>query len=80
VLSGDERFFAEYQADIGAFPGAIERLQQLTADNPVQRKHASRLIELMDQRSHLWHEALDLRKGGVPSRAEQESYAARSVL
>jgi len=79
VLSGDERFFAEYQANSGAFPGAIERLQQLTADNPVQRTHTSRLIELMDERSHLWNEALDLWKGGMPSRAEQESYAARSV-
>src|SRR5262249_14030119 len=79
VLSGDERFFAEYQANIGAFPGAIERLQQLTADNPVQRTHTSRLMELMDERSHLWNEALDRGRGGVPSRAEQESYAARSV-
>src|SRR5215470_14196978 len=79
VLSGDERFSAEYQANIGSLPGAIEHLRQLSADNPVELANTTNLTELIDERSRLWKQALDLRSNGAPTRAEQESYAAHSV-
>jgi signal transduction histidine kinase len=79
VLSGDERFLGEYQANLPSLPEALDGLQKKTADNPLQRTNVSRLTEMSGERMELWKSAIELRKSGTPGRAEQEAYASRSL-
>lgn len=79
ALSGDERFRAEYDANVATLPTAVDSLQQTIADNPLQRANLARLIHLNNERMARWKIAVELRKDGVPGRAEQEAYASNSL-
>ena len=79
VLSGDERFLSEYDANAGTLPAAAANLRQTIADNPLQRSNLAHLMELNNQRVARWKTAVDLRKNGAPGRAEQEAYASSSL-
>jgi len=79
VLSGDERFLSEYEANIGLFPPAIQRLKQRTEDNSVQRANCARLQQLSDERLRLWQSALELRKKGQAAGALHNGYIAQSL-
>jgi PAS domain S-box-containing protein len=71
VLTGDEKMLAGYDAAIQAIPQDLQRLRDLTADNPQRKADFDELQPLMDRNLALLAQSIELLKSGNTDRQPQ---------
>src|SRR5271163_2782193 len=54
VLDGSGDFLVQFEASLGNIPSTLQRLRELTSDNPKQQELCSRLAEVINQRIDLF--------------------------
>lgn len=64
LLSGDGGFFVIFEGAASEVPRAIDKVQALTVDNPVQQARAATLVSLARQQMTLSRATLQLRRQG----------------
>jgi signal transduction histidine kinase len=79
VLSGDMNFLPDYQANAAALTARIQKLRELTKDNPAEQANSIRLEELTKERMGVWEDSIRLRAGGQLNRPGQEALTVQSV-
>ena len=62
IITGDEGYLGPYQSACADIPRRIEKLLQLTADNPPQQQRLSTLHALIDKRVAVFNDALRQRR------------------
>src|SRR5690348_13887821 len=73
ILTGREEYLAPYEAGVAGVGPALDRLHELTADNPVQQQ---RLAEFR----HVLGERLDLLAQGVAARRLDDEAKVRAIV
>ncbi len=71
VLTGDEKMLAGYSAAIQAIPQDLQRLRDLTADNPQRKADFDELQPLMDGNLALLAQSIELINSGKTDRQQQ---------
>ncbi|HXZ78303.1 MAG TPA: PAS domain S-box protein [Terriglobales bacterium] len=66
LMSGDDSQFAEYRTAAAQVPGALQRLQELTKDNPVQVANCNQYQALTSERLRIWDDSLAQKQKGAP--------------
>lgn len=62
VDSGDSQFLQEYENAAHRIFAVIQRISDLTRDNPIQQRNSARLATLMHKRDDLLRSAIDLKR------------------
>lgn len=62
VITGEERYLEPYHAAVGVVDQTLQKLRQLTVDNPSQQQRLAALEPLVKQRLAFAKEAIDARK------------------
>ena len=65
VISGGDDFLREFEAAAPEIPSKIQRLRDLTRDNPEQQEICSRLEDAIDRRVALFRQSVQLKKQGL---------------
>jgi signal transduction histidine kinase len=79
VISGTDDFLAEFDAAAPEIPGKLQRLRDLTRDNPKQRELSSRLEDAINRRVALLRESVQLKKQAPEDRQGQAEFDRRGV-
>jgi len=74
MLSGNEDFLPDYQAHVASLNARIQKLKDLTRDNPTEQANCDRLEELTRERMRVWEESIRL------GRDRQRNQPGRTVL
>src|SRR5579883_2799103 len=62
LITGDESFLAPYRNALGSLKGTLERLRQLTMDNPDQQRRLAALSPILETRLNELTQTVDLRR------------------
>jgi methyl-accepting chemotaxis protein len=62
VITGDDSYLAPYQAALTAIPASLQKVRQLTADNPNQQQRLAALSPLIDAKLAELKQTIDLRR------------------
>ncbi|HLH93879.1 MAG TPA: CHASE3 domain-containing protein [Xanthobacteraceae bacterium] len=62
LITGDESFLAPYRNALGSLKGTLERLRQLTMDNPDQQRRLAALSPILETRLNELRQTVDLRR------------------
>jgi signal transduction histidine kinase len=77
MLSGNEDFLPDYQAHVALLNARIQKLKDLTKDNPKEQANCNRLEELTKERMRVWEDSIRLgRNRRLPG---QEALTAQGV-
>jgi signal transduction histidine kinase len=79
VISGTEDFLREFEAAAPQIHGKIQRLRELTRDNPKQLQLCSRLEDAIDRRVVLWQESVQVKEQTPENQAAQAEFDRRSI-
>jgi signal transduction histidine kinase len=79
VISGTDDFLAEFDAAVPEIPGKLQRLRDLTRDNPKQLELCSRLEDAINRRVALLRESVQLKKQAPEDRLGQAEFDRRGV-
>src|SRR5947207_5859082 len=60
MLSGNEDFLPDYQAHVALLNARIQKLKDLTKDNPKEQANCNRLEELTKERMRVWEDSIRL--------------------
>jgi len=78
MLSGNEDFLPDYQAHVASLNARIQKLKDLTKDNPTEQANCDRLEQLTRERMRVWEDSIRLGRNGRPP--GQEALTAQGVL
>jgi len=77
MLSGNQDFIPDYQAHVALLNARIQKLKDLTKDNPKEQANCNRLEELTKERMRVWEDSIRLgRNRRLPG---QEALTAQGV-
>ena len=77
MLSGNKDFLPDYQAHVASLNARIQKLKELTKDNPTEQANCDRLEELTQKRMRVWEDSIRLGRGNrLPG---QEALTAQGV-
>ena len=77
MLSGNEDFLPDYQAHVALLNARIQKLKDLTKDNPTEQANCNRLESLTKERMRVWEDSIRLgRNRRLPG---QEALTAQGV-
>lgn len=62
VMTGQERYLEPYTAGVGQTKGSLQRVRQLTADNPNQQRRLDAIEQLIGQKFDELNETIELRR------------------
>src|SRR5208282_1080911 len=79
VISGTDDFLNEFEAAAPEIPGKIERLRELTADNPRQQALCSRLEDAINHRVALLRESVQLKQQAPENQKGQADFDRQAV-
>jgi signal transduction histidine kinase len=79
VLEGNNDFLRQFEAAILEIPPTIQRLRDLTRDNPKQRELCARLEDVTTRRIALFQESIQLQKA-APGDDEQQADLSRQAV
>jgi signal transduction histidine kinase len=79
VISGTGDFLAEFEAAIPEIPGKLQRLRDLTRDNPKQQELCSRLDDALNRRVALLRESVQLKQQAPENQPGQADFDRRAV-
>jgi signal transduction histidine kinase len=79
MLSGNQNFLPDYQAHVALLNARIQRLKDLTKDNPTEQANCNRLEELTKERMRVWEDSIRLGRERQPNEPGQEALTARGV-
>ncbi len=71
IITGEAAYMEPYRAAAGALKGHLDRLQQLTADNPTQQRRLAALKETSGRRITTLAEGIAARDQGGPEAGRQ---------
>jgi len=60
MLSGNEDFLPDYQAHVALLNTRIQKLKDLTKDNPAEQANCDRLEQLTRERMRVWEDSIRL--------------------
>ena len=63
MLSGNKDFLPDYQAHVASLNARIQKLKELTRDNPTEQANCDRLEELTQKRMRVWEDSIRLGRG-----------------
>ncbi|HXN64898.1 MAG TPA: CHASE3 domain-containing protein [Candidatus Acidoferrales bacterium] len=72
VSTGNAVFLNDFNDAVGKAPESLQRLRQMTADNPVQQRFCDRLDAVVMQRLGVYQQAIALRKTNPSDLAGQD--------
>jgi CHASE3 domain sensor protein len=78
VLSGNQNFLLDYEANAALVNARIQKLKELTKDNPTEQANCNRLEELTKQRVRLWEDSIRLGRDNRPHEPGQGTLTAHS--
>jgi signal transduction histidine kinase len=79
MLSGNKNFLPDYQAHIALLNAGIQKLKDLTKDNPTEQANCNRLEELTKERMRVWEDSIRLGRDRQLNEPGQESLTAQGV-
>ncbi|HXZ30792.1 MAG TPA: CHASE3 domain-containing protein [Terriglobales bacterium] len=79
VISGADDYLRQFEAAAPEIPGKIQRLRDLTRDNPRQQEICSRLEDAIGRRVALFRESVQLKKQEPENRQGQADFDRRGV-
>ncbi len=72
IITGDEIYLAEHEREVTGIKAALDKLRQITADNPLQQLRLDKLKQLSDERQRLLEMTLEVyRNQGLDAAQEQ---------
>jgi signal transduction histidine kinase len=77
MLSGNKDFLPDYQAHVALLNARIQKLKDLTKDNPTEQANCNRLEELTKERMRVWEDSIRL--GRNRRQPGQEALTAQGV-
>jgi signal transduction histidine kinase len=77
ILSGNEDFLPDYQAHVASLNARIQKLKELTKDNPTEQANCERLEKLTKERMRVWEDSIRL--GRNRRQPGQEALTAQGV-
>jgi PAS domain S-box-containing protein len=77
VITGKESYLEPYEAALGQIDGHLQRLDQLTADNPDQQARLPALKQLVTERLDFLRRGVELKRGGDGEKLRQHFAAGR---
>jgi signal transduction histidine kinase len=80
MLSGNENFLPDYQAHVASLNTRIQKLKELTKDNPTEQANCDRLEQLTRERMRVWEDSIRLGRDRQRSQLGQEALTAQGVL
>ncbi|MFY9842416.1 MAG: CHASE3 domain-containing protein [Terriglobales bacterium] len=79
VISGTEDFLQEFEAAAPEIPSKIQRLRELTKDNPRQRELCARLEAAINRRVELLRESVQLKRQEPENQQGQADFDRRGL-
>jgi len=79
VLSGNKTFLPDYEANAALLDARIQKLKDLTKDNPAEQANCNRLEKLTKERMRVWEDSIRLGRDSQRNEPGQEALAAQSV-
>ena len=79
MLSGNEDFLPDYQAHVASLNARIQKLKDLTKDNPTEQANCDRLEELTRERMRVWEDSIRLGRDRQ-NQPDQKALTAQGVL
>ena len=79
MLSGNKDFLPDYQAHVAALNTRIQKLKDLTKDNPREQANCNRLEELTKERMQVWEDSIRLGRDTQRNEAGQQALTAQGV-
>jgi signal transduction histidine kinase len=80
VLSGNKNFLPDYEANAALLNARIQKLKELTKDNPTEQANCNRLEELTKERMRRWENSIRLGRDRQRNEPGQEALTAQGVL
>ena len=80
IITGDEQYLPLYGTASADIPGTLEKLLQLTSDNPSQHEKLTRLKDLIDKRILVLNDAIKQRKESGLAAAEAVVISGRGRI
>jgi signal transduction histidine kinase len=77
MLSGNKDFLPDYQAHVALLNARIQKLKELTKDNPAEQANSNRLEELTRERMRVWEDSIRL--GRDRQLPDQKALTAQGV-
>jgi signal transduction histidine kinase len=79
MLSGNEDFLPDYQAHVALLNARIQKLKELTKDNPAEQANSNRLEELTKERMRVWEDSIRLWRDRQRNEPGREALTAQGV-
>src|SRR5438876_4450255 len=79
MLSGNKNFLPDYQAHVALLNARIQKLKDLTKDNPTEQANCNRLEELTKERMRVWEGSIRLGRDRPRNEPGQEALTAQGV-
>jgi hypothetical protein len=79
MLSGNEDFLPEYQAHVALLNTRIQKLKELTKDNPAEQDNCHRLEQLTGERMRVWEDSIRLGRDQHWNQPGQKALTAQAV-
>ncbi|MGA7080243.1 MAG: CHASE3 domain-containing protein [Terriglobales bacterium] len=79
VISGTDDFLTEFEAAAPEIPGKLQRLRDLTRDNPKHQELCSRLEDAVNRRVALLRESVQLKQQAPENQQGQADFDRRGV-
>jgi signal transduction histidine kinase len=79
VLSGNKHFLPDYEANAALLKARIQKLKDLTKDNPTEQANCNRLEELTKERMRVWEDSIRLGRESQLNEPGQDALTSQSV-